>query len=210
VTDHAPGAEPLWASFKDVVEQLTGPVTRSTVELVSGEVKRLEQTLAGLKDDLTAATDQQEDAARRLDSKLRALTQENQELRARLVEAKADVAAALEHSQEVQAAWATAVREDMTAVLLAVDRAAQESRSREQALEGMLTERLAQLHASAAADTDALRAHADTMRRQLEEELRASLQAVAARQSSAERLSRATVALLCLALVLGTTVFALR
>ncbi|MEV5433420.1 hypothetical protein [Streptomyces sp. NPDC052701] len=210
MTEQNSDAEPLWAPFKDVVEQLTDPVVKSTLELVSRETKGIRGALAGLEDALAAVADRHESTARRMDVKLRALAQENQELRARLDDLKSDVTAALENGQELQTSLAAVTHEDTRVILRELNRGIQESRSRERALDAALKEQLDRLRASAAADGDALRSHVDTLRARLQEELHTSLRAVAARRSAVERLSWTTIVLLCLVLVLGTAVLLLR
>jgi chromosome segregation ATPase len=159
MTDEIPAAEPLWVSFRDVVEQLTGPLAASTVERITEEVGRLDKSLAGLKKDLDGLAVEQDDNALALKKQQEALLRENQELRSQLEALKNDLVEQLKQIHEAQSA---AAREDTAAVLRELSRAAEEARTW-------------------AADIEALRA----------------------RRSASERLARATVLLLSLALVLG-------
>jgi chromosome segregation ATPase len=185
MTDEPSAAEPLWASFQDVVEQLTGPLAASTVERVAEEVGRLDKSLAELRKDLNGLAVEQDDAARALKKQQEALTRENQQLRCQLETLKDDLAEQLKLSHEAQSA---AAREDTAAVLREVSRAIEEARSSSTVLEAAVGERLARLRTSWAADVEALRA----------------------RQSATERLARVTVVLLSLTLVLGAVGVVLR
>ncbi|MEW1771798.1 hypothetical protein [Streptomyces sp. NPDC086777] len=178
MTDESSAAEPLWASFQDVVEQLTSPLARSAVERVTEEVGRLDKSLTALNKGLNGAAVEQEDAARALRKQYEALARENQELRRQLNTVKNDLAEQLELNHEAQLA---AAREDTAAVLREVRRAAEETRSSATALEVAVDERLTRLGTSWATDIEALRT----------------------RQSATERLAWATVVLLSVALVLG-------
>ncbi|GAQ65300.1 hypothetical protein [Streptomyces scabiei] len=159
MSDEIPAAEPLWASFQDVVEQLTGPLAASTVERVAEEVGRLDKSLAGLKKDLDGLAVEQDDNALAVKKQQESLRRENQELRRQLEALKNHLAEQLQQIHEAQSA---AAREDTAAVLRELSRAAEEARTW-------------------AADLEALRAS----------------------RSASERLARATVVLLSLALFLG-------
>lgn len=185
MTDEPSAAEPLWASFQDVVEQLTGPLAASTVERVTEEVRRLDKPLAELRKDLNGLAVEQEEAVRALKKQQEALTRENQQLRCQLELLKNDLAEHLRLSHEAQSA---AAREDTVAVLREVGRAVEEARSSATVLEAAVDEGLAQLRTSWAAEAEALRA----------------------RQSTTERLVRVMVVMLSLTLVLGAVGIVLR
>ncbi|MFD5836189.1 hypothetical protein ACFWHV_21855 [Streptomyces collinus] len=185
MTDEPSAAEPLWASFQDVVEQLTGPLAASTVERVAEEVGRLDKSLAELRKDLSGLAVEQDDAVRALKKQQEALIRESQQLRSQLEAFKNDWAEQLKLSHETQSA---AAREDAAGVLGEVSRAIEETRSSATALDTAVGERLARLRASWAAEVEALRA----------------------RQSATHRLARVTVMLLSVALVLGAVGVVLR
>ncbi|MFS4090991.1 hypothetical protein [Streptomyces sp. AF1A] len=178
MTDESSAAQPLWASFQDVVEQLTSPLAQSAVERISEEVGRLDKSLAELRKDVNGAAVEQEDTARALRKQYEALARENQDLRRRLDTVGNDLAEQLRLNHKAQSA---AAREDTAAVLSDVNRAAEESRSSATALGASVDERLTRLETSWAAAIEALRS----------------------RQSATERLARVTVVLLSLVLVVG-------
>ncbi|MFF4900774.1 hypothetical protein [Streptomyces sp. NPDC001068] len=171
--DEPPAPEPLWASFQDVVDQLTGPLAKSTVARVSEEADRVERALTKLRTSLDGTAEEQEDAVRALKRQQEALLRENQALRRRLESVGDGLTALLELHREAQAT-------DTAAVVRELNRAEEEARSAGQARDTAAEERLTRLRASWGADMSALRD----------------------RQRASDRLARVTLALLSITLVL--------
>ncbi|MZF88208.1 hypothetical protein [Streptomyces sp. SID5643] len=143
MTDEPPAHEPLWASFRDVVEQLTGPLAASTIERVAEETERLDKSLAELRKGLSAVAVEQDDIARALKKRQESLLRGIEGLRGQL---------------EAHETRSAAAHDDTAALLRELSRFTADARASTAALEAVVEDRLARFRTSLAVDVEAMRA----------------------------------------------------
>ena len=100
----------MWASFKDVIGQVTEPIVTSTLERVSAEAGKLQEAIDKVGTDVAGVSITQDEIARKLRSQT---TRHTEDLLTCIEQARKDLSACIEQKHQSLSAEVEGHREDL-------------------------------------------------------------------------------------------------
>lgn len=186
-----------WASFTDVIGQVTEPIVTSTLERVATETTKLKAAIDKVGADVVAVSIAQDETARKLRSQTTQHTTAMEDLFKRIEQARTDLSAGIEQTHQSLSAEAEENRQELAklreTLTVTLKEIADEIRDRDAVFRTELDELVTAARTSVGADLQSFRTDAA---------------ALATRMSAVERLTR-IAAVLSLVIAVTACVIAL-